>query len=538
MSMSSRSNTPRFSVITPVYDPPAEVLRETIDSVLAQTFADWELILVDDRSPSSHVLPQLRAAARSDPRIKLVERTSNGGIVAASNDGLDQATGEFIALLDHDDTLETTALELVQAYAERHPQMDYCYSDEDLLSADGRYVFPFYKPDWSPERLRSQNYCCHFSVFRAELIRQIGGFRPGFDGSQDYDIILRATERAREVVHIPFVLYHWRQLHTSVAGDPTNKPYAYEAGRRAIQEHCDRVGIDASVELGEHLGNYRLRRRVAGDPLTSVVIPTNGSSGRVWGIERIYAVSAIESVRAHTNRPLEFVVVVDEGTSQDVVAAMERAAGKAPITFVPYARPFNFSEKINLGAIHANGSVLLLLNDDVEIITDEFLEPMLALAAENGVGAVGCKLYFADGRIQHAGHVYNGSARHIMHGRSAKEVGVGGMLVVQRECIGVTAACLAVRSEVFAEVGGMSTLLPANFNDVDFSLKLHHAGYRQIWTPHVEAYHFESATRDPTPSSAEWAVIEARWRDRWTSDPYSNPNLEINRDDWVERGLR
>lgn len=529
--------SPRFSIITPVYDPPADILRATIDSVRSQTFADWELILVDDCSPSTHVRKILRDACK-DRRISVIERAANGGIVAASNDGLERATGEFIALLDHDDTLHPAALEVVDHYAREHPEMDYCYSDEDHLTPDGRYVNAFYKPDWSPERLRSQNYCCHLSVFRSSLLDEIGGFRAGFEGSQDYDLILRATERARKVVHIPMVLYHWRQLPTSVAGDPNAKPYAYDAGRRAIQAHCDRVGIAATVEEQTTLGTYRVRRHVLGDPLVSVIIPTCGSVGRPWGVERCYAVAAIESVKRHTSRRIEFVMVVDDHTPGHWVDAMQRAAGDTPMRIVWYDRPFNFSEKVNLGAVHAAGDLLLLLNDDIEVITDEFLDPMIPLALEPDVGAVGAKLYFGDGRLQHAGHVYNGDPYHAMFRWSGDELGPSGLLILQRECVGVTAACLLVRPDVFEKVGGFCTWFAGSFNDVDFNLKLDALGYRRVWTPHTELYHFESATRDPTVTEEDHNMIRSRWAEQLQNDRYYNPNLAPFRDDWVERGLR
>lgn len=530
--------SPRFSIVTPVYDPPAWVLLETIASVRQQTFPDWELILVDDASPSPHVREILRAAAIEDARIVVVERDTNGGIVAASNDGLARVRGDFVALLDHDDTIERRALEVVNMYIDQNPEMDYSYSDEDHLTMDGRYVNPFYKPDWSPERQRSQNYTCHLSVFRKTLLDEIGGFRDGFDGSQDYDLILRATERARQVVHIPFVLYHWRQLDTSVAGDANAKPYAYDAGRKAIQEHCDRLGIAATVEEMFPKGTYRVHRQVVGDPLISVVIPTCGSIGRPWGVERCYAVAAIESVKRHTSRRLEFVLVVDDHTPAHHIEAMQRAAGETPVKLVWFDREFNFSEKMNLGFCYADGDLLLLLNDDIEVITDEFLDPMIPLAFETDVGAVGAKLYFEDGRIQHAGHVYNGDPYHIMFRWSRDELGPSGLLILQRECIGVTAACMLIRPDVFEQVGGFCTWFAGNFNDVDFNLKLHVNGFRQVWTPYTELYHFESATRDPTITEEEHNMIKMRWAERLQHDPYYNPNLAPNRDDWVEKGLR
>ncbi len=529
---------PRFSIVTPVYDTPAEVLRETIESVRHQTVADWELVLVDDASPSPHVRPVLHEAAASDRRIVVVERDANGGIVAASNDGLARAAGEYVGLLDHDDLLEPRALEVVETMIERYPDLDYCYSDEDQLAPDGRYVNAFYKPDWSPERLRSQNYCCHFSVFSRHILDEVGGFRDGFEGSQDYDLILRATERARRVVHAPYLLYHWRQLPTSVAGDPEAKPYAYEAGLRALQSHCDRLGIAATVEHGRRLGTYRVRRDITDDPLVSIIIPTCGSVGRVWGIERCFAVEAIRSVRAHTSRRIELVLVVDDWTPADRVAAMLRAAGDTPTKLVWFDRTFNFSEKINLGAVQSSGDLLLLLNDDVEVISDEFLDPMIGLVRQPDVGAVGAKLLFADGRLQHGGHLYNGDPYHIMFRWDGADPGPFSMLTIDRECIGVTAACLMVRPEVFEAVGGMCVELPGNFNDVDFNLKLHVEGYRQVWTPHTELYHFESVTRDPTVTAEEYGFLTRRWAAQLQQDPYYNQNLEPRRDDWVERGLR
>jgi GT2 family glycosyltransferase len=322
-----------------------------------------------------------------------------------------------------------------------------------------------------------------------------------------------------------------------VASDRNAKPYAYEAGRRAVAEHLQRMGIDGEVEIGRRLGTYRVRRRVP-DVLTSVIIPTNGSRGRVWGTERTYVVDAVASVAARTSRPIEFVIVLDATAPARVRDAIQHAAGACPVTIIDYARPFNFSEKVNLGAVHADGQVLLILNDDTEVISDDFLDPLIPLALENGVGAVGCMLRFADGRVQHAGHVYNGSTRHIFYGRSSDEDVPGHLFDIQRECIGVSAACLAVSAEVFHTVGGFTPLLAGNYNDVDFCLKLRHLGLRNIWTPFTELYHFESATRRPQASPEEWDVIIRRWGDQVANDPYSNPNLEPQRDDWVERGLR
>lgn len=529
---------PRFSVITPVYEPAADVLAATLDSVLGQTYGDWEFVLVNDASPSPRVAAQLDAAAAADGRVRVIHREQNGGITEASQQALEAATGEFVVLLDHDDTLEYWALESLAAALDADPEIDYLYTDEDKLTPEGDYVEPFYKPDWSPERLRAQNYCCHLSVLRRSLAVEVGGFRPGFEGSQDYDIILRVSERARRVHHLPEILYHWRKVPESVAADPNAKPYAYESGRRAVQEHCDRVGIDAVVESEELLGTYRIRRRVQGEPLVSVIIPTRGSSGRVWGVHRCYVLEAVRSVlEQSTYRNLEFVIVADTDTPPSVIDRLERLLGDR-LRLVWFDQPFNFSDKVNLGRVHASGDLLLLMNDDMEVITPDFIEVMAALAQEPDVGSVGAKLLFADGTLQHAGHVYTGHASHVFLARDGEEPGPSALLVVQRECVGVTAACLMIRPEVYDEVGGFSPVYASNFNDVDFALKLRHVGYRNVWTPYARLFHFESVTRDPTVSPEEHAAINRRWLPQLQSDPYHNVNLEGFRGDWVERGMR
>lgn len=530
--------TPRFSIVTPVYDPPADVLVEMIDSVRAQSFTDWQLVLVDDCSPSPHVMPILRDAAASDSRIVVVERTDNGGIVAASNDGLAAATGEFIGLLDHDDTLVVDALRLVDMYALSHPEMDYCYSDEDLINAEGRYVGPFYKPDWSPERLRAQNYCTHFSVFRASLVEQIGGFRTGYDGSQDYDIILRATEQAREIVHIPFVLYHWRQIATSVAsGDLSVKPYAYDAGRRAVSDHCERVGIEADVVVGEHPGNYHVRRTVDSGADIGVVIVTDGASLPMWGVMQPSVVASISSIVASTSRPLDIAVVLDGAVPQAVRAAVARAGGAHQVRLIDAPISMGLSQRKNLGAMSVNGDLLLFVHDAICVTTDEFLDEMLGLVSSARVGAVGVKSFFPDGRVRHGGYVHTGGPSEIMRGFGPDEPGHRGMLTVPRELASVSSTCLVVGRDTFVRAGGFSPRLTGTAADVDFGLKLRSLDLDRIWTPHVEVVDF-TAVDDPSDDGADRQFLERRWGHQLHDDPYSNPNLQPCRGDWVEAGLR
>jgi O-antigen biosynthesis protein len=506
------SAAPFFSIVTPVYNPPVDVLRETIDSVRSQTFQDWELILVDDVSPDDRVREVLRKAAAEDSRIVVVEREVNGHIVKASNDGIERVRGEFIALLDHDDLLEPHALEVMADAIDEHPEADYLYSDEDKLDDQGTFYDEFRKPDWSPERLRGQMYTSHLSVLRTSVVRAVGGFHEGFDGSQDHDLVLRVTEQAREVVHIPEVLYHWRVVPGSAAGDAGAKPYAWIAGRKAVQAHLDRLGIEGDVQFGRGTGTYRIDRRLDDDVLVSVVIPTRGGEGLVWGERRCFVVDAVRSVverGGHAN--VEFVIVHDTSTPLTALAEL-RALGIRRMTFVEYAKPFNFSEKCNVGVTASYGSVVLLLNDDIEILSEGFVAQLVAPLFEDGVGATGARLIFPDNTIQHAGLVfYEDQYAHAFHGVAADDYGPFTALSVNREVSALTGACLAVLRATYDRVGGISESLPVNYNDVDFSFKILREGARLVWLSEPTAYHFESQTREPVVYSWEHETMKKRW---------------------------
>ena len=506
------SEAPFFSVVTPVYEPPLEALRDMIDSVCAQSFEDWELILVDDCSPSEDVRRELRRQAQKDPRIHVIERSSNGRIVAASNDGLRAARGEFIVLVDHDDLLTVDALATMDEVLSTDPEIDYAYSDEDKVDANGVHYDLFQKPDWSPERLRAQMYTSHLSVLRASLVRDVGGFREGYDGSQDHDLVLRVTEKARKVVHVPKVLYHWRVVPGSAAGDVDAKPYAWTAGRDAVQSHMDRLGLRAEVTFGQTQGTYAIRRFLDPTVFVSVIVPTRGSSGYVWGERRCFVVELVRSLLEHTNHGLlEIVVVYDASTPHEVLEELRDIAGDK-LVLVEYTAEFNFSDKCNTGYLASRGDVVVMLNDDMQIASDEFIEQLVAPLEEPDVGMTGARLLFPDSTIQHAGHAYYHShLRHAFMGTPAEEVGYLGVLGVNREVSGLTAACVALRREVFEEVGGFCELLPANFNDVDLSLKVLGAGYRNVWLSAVTAFHFESRTRIPLVHSWETALIHDRW---------------------------
>lgn len=503
---------PLFSIVTPVYEPPVDVLQEMIDSVLAQTFDDWELVLVDDVSPSEAVRDVLRRAAEHDQRITVIERAENGRIVAASNDAVDAANGEFVVLVDHDDLLTEDALQTVADAVADEPEVDYLYSDEDKIDANGAEYDAFRKPDWSPERLRGQMYTGHLSVMRTELVRRVGAFRAGFDGSQDHDLALRVTEQARAIVHIPEILYHWRVVPGSAAGDINAKPYAWEAGRRAVQEHLDRSGITGRADFGPHPGYYRVTRSADPEQLVSVIIPTRGGSGLVWGQRRCYVIEAVRSLVAKAGHDrYEIVVVYDTPTPITVLDELRDIAGER-LVLVRFDEPFNFSAKCNQGYLASSGEVILLLNDDVEVISDDFLTQLIAPLAEPGVGMTGAHLSYSDGTVQHAGLVYR--QQHFGHaflGASPDDPGEFGALLVSREASGLTAACVALPRSVYEEVGGLCEELPGSFNDVDFSFKIRAAGYRLIWLAVVRLYHFESRTRDKTVHPWEHRFVLDRW---------------------------
>ena len=451
------AGSPFFSVITPVYQTPVGVLREAIESVRAQSFPDWELILVDDRSPSESVRVELAAAAASDPRIRIHFRTENGGISAASNDATDLARGEFLVLLDHDDLLTRDALMVMAAALEEAPDTDYAYSDEDKIDAAGRLSDECRKPEWSPERLRHTMYTGHLSVLRTALVRSVGGFRSAFDGSQDHDLVLRVTERARRIVHVPAVLYHWRIIPGSAAASTEAKPYAWLAGQRAVQEHLSRCGIDATAELGRFPGFYRVQRRLdpgrAGQHRRAHQRSERCGVGGAAGLRRGCGSLGPCRDRAHQCRDRRCARPDD---ARRGARATEIRCRASRLVLVPYDAPFNFSEKCNLGVLRSTGEVIVLLNDDVEVKSEGWLEALVAPLSEPDVGMVGARLVLSDGTIQHAGHAYlDDDWRHPYYSSAGEDAGYFGSADRQpRSHPASPAACAAVRREVYDEIGG------------------------------------------------------------------------------------
>jgi GT2 family glycosyltransferase len=508
-----------FTVLVPLYRTRSDHFTAMVGSVLAQTEVSLELVLVDDGSGDARLTALLAEVAAADPRVRVVALEQNQGISGASAAGLAAATGQYVALLDHDDLLEPNALEVVRKALGRFPEADILYTDEDQLHEDGSFQATFCKPVFSPERLRGQNYFGHLSVFRRQLLEEIGGFRRGFDGSQDYDLVLRASEAARLVVHVPEVVYHWRIHSASVSHSAGNEP-VFDAAHRALAEHLERVGIDGVVEQVHDAGVYRIRRRLRETPPVTIVIPTRGSSSVVRGAERVLVVEAVRTLLARTNYPDFDVLVIADGPTP--VGVREAVVALAPdrVRVLDYPYPFNYSDKINYGAVRARGDLLLFLNDDTEVLDGDWLTTMVGLLAPD-VGMVGAKLLYEDGLVQHLGlHVGLGDVLHIGEGAPGEDVGPFAAHLLDREVSGVTGACALVPRHVFEEVGGLSPQLPVNFNDVDFGFKMLDAGYRILVTPHAVLHHFESRTRQRRALPTEVELLRGRWAHRLAGDDF------------------
>lgn len=523
---------PLVSILVPVYETPERWLRRCLDSVIAQAYPNWELCIVDDASLSPHVQRILADYACRDARIRVQRRAANGHISAASNDALAMARGAYVALLDHDDELRPHALlEMVEAIA-REPAARLLYSDEDKIDECGRRFAPNFKPDWNPDLLRSQNYVCHFAVIATGLARGVGGFRTGYEGSQDHDLFLRCAETldAAEVVHVPRVLYHWRAIAGSTALERGAKDYAAEAGARAVADHVDRIAPGARVDALPH-GHYRVRWPLpAPPPRASIVIPTR---------DRVELLRAcVDSILAHTAYPDYEILIVDNQSSDPATLAyLDAIATHGRIGVLRYDAPFNYSAINNWAVRQATGSVLCLLNNDIEVLVDDWLCELVSQAIRPGIGAVGAMLYYPDRTIQHAGVILGlgGVANHVYAGQPAGHPGHGARALVAQNLSAVTGACLAVMRERYLKVGGLDERLQVAFNDIDFCLRLAQAGYRNVWTPFAELVHHESASRgrDEAPEKRERflrevALMESRWGELLQRDPAYNPNLSLD----------
>ena len=507
------SSLPLISIVLPVYNPGLALLASAIDSVRAQIYQNWQLCIADDASTNPGVALMLQKYAASDARIALTLRDRNGHIAASSNSALGLAAGQWIALLDQDDLLPEHALALVAAAINSHPAAGLIYSDEDKIDESGQRCRPYFKSDWNPELLLGQNCISHLGVYRHTVVREVGGFREGFEGSQDYDLALRCTEKLRptQIRHIPRVLYHWRMIEGSVAAAAEAKPYAPVAARRAIADHLQRRGIAGRVES---CPENREWHRVVYDltqpqPLVSIIIPTRD---RLPLLRR-----CIHSIREETlYSPFEIIIVDNGSVEEETCRFLQSIGQETNVTVVQDEGEFNFSRLINRGAELARGEILAFLNNDVEAKERNWLREMVSNAVRAEVGAVGARLWYPDGRLQHGGVVLglNGVASHAFHRFPPQPIApMHRTFVLAQNISAVTAACMVTRKDIFSDLDGFDENLPRNFNDVDFCMRLRERGWLIVWTPYANLIHHESATRGRDAFPPRWeneaAITEA-----------------------------
>lgn len=528
---SAYTHRPLISVVVPTHDTPPIILRKCLDSVLAQTYPNWQLCIADDASGGA-VKKVLKEYQQKDARINVHLRSRHGHICETSNDAIDLAQGEFVGLLDHDDLLAPDALEQVVGALQHHPDAQIFYSDEDKIDEEGRRSQPNFKPAWSPDLLRAQNYICHFVVLKTTLLRKIGCFRLGFEGAQDHDLLLRATEivSPSQIVHIPRILYHWRLATTSTATGLGAKPYALEAGRRAVAEHMARLGHSADVELLPS-GYFTVTPRLSTAlPRVTVVVPTRD--------RHTLLSTCMDGLLNLTAYPFVDVVVVDNGSVEpEALRLLQTLRADARVVVVEHPAPFNFSELVNIGMRAADGEIVCLLNNDVEVVDPNWLHELAVHALRADIGVVGPLLLYPHGDIQHAGVVLGigGVAGHVHVGLPQGSNGYLGRAAVAQNLTAVTGACMVMRREVFDAVGGFDERLPVAFNDIDFCIRVANAGYRNLWTPRATLVHHESASRglEDTPEKRarfvlEVAAMQRKWGDVLLEDPAYNPNLGVD----------
>jgi O-antigen biosynthesis protein len=535
---STLANGPLFSIIVPVYNTEPKLLQAMIASVTSQSYANWELCIADDASPDPEIKAVLYKAAETDHRIKVVFRTENGHISHASNSAIEISNGDFLVLLDHDDLLDPDALLYLADCINRHPTAKIIYTDEDKVRDDGSRYEPHFKPDWNRELLYSCNYISHLGIYSADLVKNIGGFRPGYEGAQDHDLVLRCLPFVsdEDIRHIPKVLYSWRASPGSTAESSQSKPYAWAAGVRAISDALSKQsGQQVEVAQGPFPFTYVPQWPLCSEPKVTIVIPTRDR----LDITRV----TVNSILEHTEYSNYEIVIVDNGSIEpETLAWFTEMTSSAKLKVIRDDNPFNYSALNNKAIAQTDGDIVALLNNDIEIISPRWLREMVSLANRPDVGCVGAKLYYPDDTIQHAGVVLSlgGVANHSHKHLSRADPGYFGRLILRQEYSAVTAACLVVRRSVYEAVGGLNEEhLVVAFNDVDFCLKVKAAGYRNIWTPFAEMYHHESASRKTEDTPAKQARFQKEvqymidtWQTDTMNDPAYNPNLSKDFEDF------
>ena len=522
---------PKISIAMPVYNVEEKWLRLCIDSILNQVYTNWELCMADDASTDPNVKKILTEYQQLDERIRVVFREQNGHISEATNSALAIATGEFVALLDNDDELAINAFYEVVKVLNENPELDLIYSDEDKIDMDGNRSDPAFKPDWSPDLLLGTNYISHLGVYRRSILEEIGGFRKGYEGSQDYDLVLRFTEKTTKerIKHISKVLYYWRMLPTSTAVDQGSKGYAFEAGLRAVQDALVRRGINGHATHGAANGLYDVYYDIKSDKLVSIIIPTKNGYKDVQ--------RCVSSIIEKTTYQNYEIIMADNGSTDpkmhELYAEFEQQLpGRFFVESIDI--PFNFSTINNRAVKKAHGEYLLFLNNDTEVITENWLTLMVSFAQQERIGCVGAKLLYPNNTVQHAGVILGlgGVAGHGHYGYPHGDLGYFGRLAINVNYSAVTAACLLMKKADFDAVGGFEEAFTVAFNDVDLCLKVQALGRDNVWLHEAELYHFESQTRGYDDKGKkkkrfeqEKVMMEEKWGPLIENDPFYNPNL-------------
>lgn len=532
-----------FSIAVPVFRTPAKFLCEMIESVRSQSFPFWELCLANADPEDREVAEILERYCREDRRIRVKNLKENKGISENTNAALAMARGEFVGLLDHDDLLAPDALYEMAARLEKDEGIDVFYTDEDKVTTDlSEHFQPHLKPDFNLDLLRSNNYICHFFVVRREIAERIGGFRPEFNGAQDYDFIFRCTEQAEKIVHIPRILYHWRVHSASTADNPASKMYAYEAGKRAIEGNLERSGVRGVVSLRQDYGFYDVHYPVEGEPLVSILIPNKDQKETLMHCIR----SVLET---STWKNLEILIIENNSEREETFACYRELEKDPRIRILTYpGKTFNYSAINNFGVQQAKGEYLLFLNNDIEVITPDWIEQMLGNCQRPEVGIVGAKLYYPDNTIQHAGIIIGigGIAGHAFLGLARAKSGYLHKASLQMDYSAVTAACMMMKAEAFRKAGGFEEKLTVAFNDVDLCLRTVEQGWLVVYDPHVEMYHYESKSRGAEDTEEKLRRFQQEiefMRTRWIrllkdGDPNYNPNLTLSKWNYSLRGRK
>lgn len=529
---------PKISIVIPLYKTPHHYLNELVESIKAQTYANWELCLSDGSGADSPLTAILQKYEAKDDRIKVVYNKEPLQISENTNAALKIATGDYIAFADHDDLLAPNALYECVHELNKDNTIEMIYTDEDKIDMAGKEHFmPHFKSDFNIDMLRSVNYFCHLVVVKREVYQKVGNLNHEFDGAQDYDFVLRCVEIAKNIKHIPQILYHWRAHKDSTAENPESKNYAFEAGTRAIQAHYDRLGIKATVESTENKGIYRSKYTLQEEPLISIVIP---NKDHIEDLDK--CISSIEQKSSYKN--YEFIVVENNSTEKETFEYYKKLEESCPRAKVVYwtGTGFNYPAINNYGVEQAKGDYILFLNNDTEIVNEDCLEELLGYCMREDVGAVGARLYYEDGTIQHAGVIVGlgGIAGHAFLGFPHADLGYFGRIQMAQDYSAVTAACIMVKRSVFKEVEGFDEKYAVAFNDVDLCMKIRKAGYLIVYNPYAELNHYESKSRGYEDSeekvqrfNSEIALFKSRWGEFLEEgDPYYNPNLTLEQNDF------